>query len=297
MKIGYPCINRSIGCSSGKTFRLKSYSDSRVAEILEMNLLCLKRILEYNAAHSIRFFRVTSDLVPFASHPVCRYPWQEKFASAFSEIGSFIHKEGIRVSMHPDQFTLINSPDQGVHERSVAELKYHAEVLDLMGLDTSAKIQVHVGGVYGDRSAAMERFIARYLELDSKIKRRLVVENDDRLYGIDHCMELHRRCGVPVLFDSFHHIVFNSGETVADAVSMAASTWDNNDGLLMTDYSSQKPGGRSGSHAESIDLEDFTGFLALSSGTDFDLMLEIKDKEQSAAMAIEIARTDPRFIG
>ena len=168
----------------------------------------------------------------------------------------------MRISMHPDQFTLINSPDEGIFERSAAELAYHARVLDLLGLDRTARIQVHVGGVYGDKPASIDRFCARFELLPETVRRRLVVENDDRLYSVADCLQISRRTGVPVLFDSFHHRLNNSGESVAAALAMAAATWKKADGPPMVDYSSQKKGERPGSHAESIDLKHFARFIA-----------------------------------
>jgi UV DNA damage endonuclease len=108
MKIGYPCINRTIGCSANRTFRLKSYSEERLIETVENNLDCLLNILKFNVEHNILFFRITSDLVPFASHPICQFPWQRFFRDKFRKIGDLIRTHGIRISMHPDQFTLIN---------------------------------------------------------------------------------------------------------------------------------------------------------------------------------------------
>ncbi|MDD1665292.1 MAG: hypothetical protein LUQ32_08035 [Methanomicrobiales archaeon] len=120
-----------------------------------------RKILEFNRDHGILFFRITSDIVPFASHPVIDLPWQDRFRAQIGEIGRLIRDSGMRISMHPDQFILINAPDETIVERSIAELRYHAEVLDLMDLDTTAKIQIHVGGVFGDREASIRRFIDR----------------------------------------------------------------------------------------------------------------------------------------
>lgn len=296
MKIGYPCINRSIGCSCGRTFRLSSYSGERLEATVRENLRCLEEILRYNQRESILFFRIGSGLVPFASHPVCTADWQETFAGEFREGGRFVREHGMRISMHPDQFVVINAKDPEIVDKSVAELRYHAAVLDAMHLDGSAKVQIHVGGVYGDREASIERFASVYSRLDESILRRLVVENDDSRYTLADCLRIHEETGIPVLFDVFHHRVNPSGVAVAGAVERSGATWRPEDGILMTDYSTPMPGGRRGRHAESLDGADFERFLAGTAPTDMDIMLEIKDKEKSALAAVEIARRDARFL-
>ncbi|MBC7230515.1 MAG: UV DNA damage repair endonuclease UvsE [Actinobacteria bacterium] len=290
MRIGYACINLSLACRSSRTFRLKSYSAENMERTVGGNLSCLMEQLRFNLRHGILYFRISSDLVPFASHPVCDYPWQKVFRREFEELGRFVIEHGMRVTMHPDQFILINSPDADIHARSVAELAYHAEVLDLMGLAASHKIQLHVGGVYGDRRSSLERFARRYRALPAEIRRRLAVENDERSYGLADCMEVHERTGIPVVFDALHHAAHNRGEGLREAVSAAGSTWEEKDGPPMVDYSSQKKGGRPGAHADSLDEGDFRSFLEETRGLDFDLMLEVKDKERSALEAIAIAR-------
>ncbi len=296
MKIGYPCINTIIGCKSSRTFRLKSYSEKRLIETVESNLVCLRRILRFNLKHNILFFRITSDLVPFASHPICKFDWQESFGKRFKAIGDFIKRYGMRISMHPDPFTLINSRNYRVFENSVRELVYHAQVLDLMELDTSAKIQIHVGGTYRDKDRSMIRFVERFEKLDEMVKRRLVIENDDRSYNLRDCLQISAKTRVPVLFDVFHHVVNSSGETIQEALGLFTKTWKEKDGLPMVDYSSQKVGYKLGKHDETINLENFREFLEKSKPYDFDIMLEIKDKETSALRAIGIASQDDRFL-
>jgi UV DNA damage endonuclease len=296
MRIGYPCINRSIGCTPSKTFRLASYSDARLQETVAANLSCLKKILTYNEEHGLLFLRITSDLVPFASHPVCTFPWQEHFSDTFAEIGEYCREHGFRISMHPDQFVLLNTPDAGVLGRSIDELVYQVAVLDLMGLDRTAKVQIHVGGVYGDKAASMDRFVKNYSQLKPMIKSRLVIENDERLYSIADCRAIHTRTGIPVLFDIFHHELFNHGERLGDVLEVLRKSWNEHDGLPMMDYSSQQEGKRSGAHAEQIVQDSFLQFLLDSQPHDFDLMLEIKDKEKSANIAIALAAQDPRLV-
>jgi UV DNA damage endonuclease len=297
MRIGYPCINRSIGCKGDRTFRLGSYSDERLRSTVAGNLACLKQILEWNADQGLLFFRISSDLVPFASHPVCTLPWQDLFSGEFLEIGYIIRRERIRISMHPDQFIVLNALDPAIVRRSRAELSYHAEVLDLMGLDLSAKIQLHIGGLYGDKEASMKRFVDQFLLLDQEVCRHLVIEHDEKRYSAVDCLKIHQRTGVPVVFDLFHHTCFNHGEQVPEIISAVGETWTAEDGIPMVDYSSQHPSKRPGSHADHIDPGNFRKFLENSKPFDFDLMLEIKDKEESALIAAGIARHDPRFIG
>lgn len=296
MKIGYPCINRTIGCRGAKTFRLASYSPAKQDETARSNINCLKKILEFNTANRILFFRITSDLVPFASHPVSGGGWKNALAADLSSAGEYIRRHSVRISMHPDQFNVINSKRRDVVRRTTAELDYHASVLDLMGLGPDAKIQVHAGGVYGDKKESMRRFGKNYSHLPETVKRRLVIENDDRSYTLSDCMKISEETGVPVLFDVFHHSLNSSGEDAGSAIGMVSDTWKRADGIPMADYSSQMPGAIRGRHAESIDPESFLDFLNRTSDTDFDIMLEIKDKEKSALTAVGLASGDPRFF-
>jgi UV DNA damage endonuclease len=293
MKIGYACINLSLDCRSSRTFRLKSYSGENMERTVGGNLSCLREQLAFNLEHGIAYFRISSDLVPFASHPICDFPWQRVFRQQFREIGAFVVEHGMRVTMHPDQFILINSVDAGIYERSVAELVYHTQVLDLMGLDGTHKVQIHVGGVYGDKEESMSRFVSRYRKLPAAVRRRLVVENDERSYGLADCLEVNARTGVPVVFDTLHHAANNRGEKLRQALIAAGSTWKEKDGLPMVDYSSQKKGARIGAHAFALDPDDFRLFLRASRGLDRDVMLEVKNKERSALEALSILGVSP----
>ena len=288
MKLGNPCINRGIGCTANSNFRLTSYSEERLIQAVKNNLDCLATILNYNVQKGFMFFRISSDVIPFASHPVCTFDWPGHFSSKLKNIGRFIRIHKIRISMHPDQFVLINALKDEVVERSIRELEYHCTLLDEMGLDRTAKIQIHVGGVYGDRRQAIERFADRYKSLSAALKRRLIVENDDRLYDLKDCLSVHEKTTIPILFDVFHHQCLNKGESLRKGLELAGQTWKKSDGIPMVDYSNQQPGHRLGTHAKSINLQLFQMFLNQTKGLDFDIMLEIKDKEKSALKALEV---------
>ena len=297
MKIGYPCINRSVECRGNRTFRLASYSEEKLIATAGANIECLKAVLHYNISHGMLFFRISSDVIPFASHPVMTADWQGCFRDDLNEAGEIVRSSGMRISMHPDQFIVLNSPREEVVSRSIAELEYHADLLDLMDLDASAKIQLHAGGRYGDSGTAMERFISVYRErLPDNVRTRLVIENDDRNYPVKDCLDISEKTGVPVLFDYFHHGLLSHGEDLPGVLEEVFSTWHGPHGLPMVDYSSQEPGSRSGTHAQTLDPMYFNDFIRKTGNYDFDIMLEIKDKEKSAEKVLGILKHDPRLV-
>jgi UV DNA damage endonuclease len=288
MKLGYPCINASVGCTANRTFRLKSYSEKLLKEKVTENLKCLKKTLQYNVENNFLFFRIGSGLVPFASHSVCQFDWQKYFAKDFREIGRFIKENDIRISMHPDQFTVINSRNPEIVERSVEELRYHCQVLDALGLDETAKVQIHIGGVYGEKEEAMKRFVDNYEKLSNLIKKRLAIENDDKSYSAKDCLEIHKKTEIPIIFDTLHHECLNNQEDLRDILKKVVETWKKKDGLPMVDYSNRIPGDKRCRHVQTVEPKLFENFIQKTTGLDFDIMLEIKDKEVSARKAFEV---------
>ncbi len=287
MRIGYPCNNLTLGVSAARTFRLAAYGPERLLATIDANLDALDQYLAWNREYGIRYFRISSGTIPFASHPVMDVPWQDLRADRLAQIGATLRADGVRVNVHPGQYTLINSTRPDVVAASIAELIYHTELLDLMGLDDTNKVQIHVGGVYGDKPAAIDRFVEQWHLLPERVKARLVIENDERHFALADTLQIHERVGLPVLFDTFHHDLKPEGIGASEALDLACATWEGH-GAPMLDYSSQDVTKRPGAHTSSIDLDDFERFLDLLGQQEADVMLEIKDKEQSALRAMEL---------
>lgn len=284
MRIGYACVNTTFRESASRTFRVASYSEDRARETTASNLAALDRILAWNVENGISYFRLSSGTVPLASHPVMAFDWRSAFAAELAALGAFARDHGMRLTMHPGQYTLLNSPREDVVKNSIDELVYHADLLDLMGMDGTHKIQLHVGGVYGDKGAATRRFIDVYGTLPEVVRRRLVIEHEERHYCLADLMPIHEETGVPIVFDVFHHRLYSMGESVVEALARVAPVWEGH-GPMMVDYSTQDPSKRWGAHTESIDLDDFAALVPDLTRHNADVMLEIKDKEQSALRA------------
>lgn len=286
VKLGYPAINQALSCRCSGTFRLASFSDERMTSTIEANLACLRRVLAWNLKHGLMFFRITSNLIPFASHPVAAgYDWRGRFAEPLARIGDVVREHGFRISLHPGQFVVINSPSPATYANSVAELEYHADLLQALGLDRSHKVQIHLGGLHGDPEGSMAVFAERHGRLPEPVRDRLVIENDERAASLADCLRLHAATGIPVLFDTLHHSIKNEGETLLKALDRAIGTWTAEDGVPMIDYSTQDEDKRAGAHTRTLDVEHFRSFARRLGGRDVDIMLEIKNKEASAMQA------------
>ncbi|NLO22277.1 MAG: UV DNA damage repair endonuclease UvsE [Syntrophomonadaceae bacterium] len=288
MSIGYACLTVGVPNTDMKNCLLKNADEEKLTQLIEHNLSALQHIINYNVANEILLFRISSDIIPFGSSPVNTLPWKNLFQQELQIIGESVKRAGIRVSMHPGQYTVLNSPDQGVAKRAVDDLMYHSDFLDSLGVDGTSKIILHIGGAYGDKKVAIKRFAQRYKDLDECIQRRLVIENDDKTYHIGDVLELGFSLGVPVVYDNLHNQINYCDQRKDDFywISQCRSSWKPRDGKQKVHYSQQNPLKSAGSHSESIAIDEFLDFYLRLGESQPDIMLEVKDKNLSALKCI-----------
>lgn len=293
MRIGYACLTLGVVNADLRSCTLKHATPEKLAEITGSNLDALATIFTYNQDHHIRLFRISSDLIPFGSHPAVDFAWDSHFHDKLCALGEKARTGDIRLSMHPGQYTVLNSPDPRVVERAVEDLRYHCRLLDCLCTDASSKIILHVGGAYGDKQTALNRFAENYRNLDETIRQRLVLENDDRIFNTEEVLELGIALDCPVVFDNLHHEVHPSDTPMDEAawISACAQTWHEVDGVPKTHYSQQAPHKRPGSHSQTIDARIFLEYVDRLD-EDVDIMLEVKDKNWSALKCVLCS--DPR---
>ena len=284
MSIGYACLNIGTPNTNIRSIMQRNATPEKLTEVTEHNLAALERMIDYNRKNDIKLFRISSDLIPFGSSPVNALPWWDSHAEAFQHIGAKIQKSSMRVSFHPGQYTVLNSPDENVVARAILDLAYHAKMLEYLGVDNQHKIVLHVGGIYGDKKEALERFELNFRRLPEAVRNRLIIENDDRLYNIEEVLELAHRLQIPAVYDNLHHAInpTPSGGTDPYWIAEAKKTWKAVDGNQKIHYSQQAPGKRPGAHTDTIDLKTFLTFHDQLEDKQIDIMLEVKDKNLSA---------------
>jgi len=284
MRIGYACLTVAVEGAHIRNCTLKTASPERLMALAGENLFALERMIDYNISNRILLYRISSDIVPFGSSLAADLPWDSLYAEKLDSIAAKIAASGMRVSMHPGQYTVLNSPDSGVVRRAMQDLSYHTCFLDALRLDSTHKIILHVGGKYGDASSALARFAVAYRDLDPAVTRRLVLENDGSIFNISEVLELCARIGAPTVYDNLHNVINPADRAKGDAhwITLCRATWKPADGAQKTHYSQQHPQKPRGAHSDSIDIRKFLEYYHGLPDEKPDIMLEVKDKNRSA---------------
>lgn len=234
-------------------------------------------------------FRISSDIIPFGSHPANLLDWKNEYANELLHIGNKLKNTGLRVSMHPGQYTVLNSPNPAVVENAVRDIVYHADFLDALSAGLQSKIVLHVGGVYQDRKKASDAFIRNALRLPQRIRQRIVLENDDKNFTVRDVLEICGATGIPAVFDNLHHQLNPPEEYKEERewIEICGRTWGIDDGRQKVHYSQN--GGTKGAHSKTINAEHFLDFYHRLPDKNIDIMLEVKDKNCSAIKCIHAA--------
>lgn len=265
---------------------------------LRQSIAYLLDALPYLREERFAMYRLASSLAPYGTHP--DYPamrasrQHEEARDELEQLGRAFREAAIRISTHPSQYVVLDSPDPDLVARSTAELEADADLLDALLAGPEARVIVHVGGRYDDPLAARERWIRAYEAAPGSVRRRLALENDERLFGLSDVVWIAERCGVPICLDLHHHRLHPEGRDLGweDALRLAAASWPA--GIRPKAHlSSVREGGRFGAHADLIDPDDLLGAIR-ALPCDYDLMLEAKSKDLAVLAArADLARLDP----
>jgi UV DNA damage endonuclease len=298
IRLGYVAMSAVVkNASPSKTMTVTSFSklldqEAAVRKLERLgaeNLHNTLRLLRHNRAHDIMVFRFSSRFIPLIGHEMLG-DWDPipTLSAEFEELGAYAKQAGMRVSFHPDHFTVLSTPKDDVLQKSIQDLERHNAMLNAMGLGTEAMCNIHVGGSYGDKKKAAKRFIQNFSTLRPEIQKRITLENDDKTFNALETLEIAETVGVPMVLDVHHHAVNNEGEDAAELWPRIQQTWTN-ELPPKIHVSSPKSETDPRSHADYVEVGPLLTFLrAIAPITPrLDIMIEAKMKDEALFRLME----------
>ena len=298
---GLCCIFREVPIKFHRTtakYTAKLSADERLTRLSNIclhNAESLLEALKFCRLNGIGAFRINSQILPLKTHPQLAYeiedlPQSTEIVNAFKKCKTYCHRHNLRTSFHPDQFILLSSPNPEVTRRSIADLRYQAEVAEWVGADV---INIHAGGAYGNKDEALERLVTQTRDLPQNVRRRLTLENDDRLYSPRDLLPVCEKLAIPLVYDLHHHRCLPDGRNVEDTTQLALKTWDREPLFHISSPLKSWQDRNPRNHHDYINLDDFPEcWLKL----EITVEVEAKAKELAVLKLMrEIEKKDYKF--
>jgi UV DNA damage endonuclease len=297
VRFGYVAHATSLWDSSpAKTVTFKRWKtlgkeerNKKMYEVTKQNITNTKRALLYNIAHGIPLYRISSTIVPLATHPEVDFDYLSLFRAEWRELGTIVKQYKLRVSFHPGQFTLFTSEKGTITQNALTDMTYHYRLLQAMKLETKSMLNIHVGGAYGNKEKAIERFHENIQLLPVPIKKQMTLENDDKTYTTEETLAICEKEKIPLVFDYHHHIANTSVNSLENMLPRVFDTWQHTGLVPKVHISSPKSEKEFRSHAEYVDLAFVQPFfeIARTYKCDFDVMVESKGKDKAMLQLVE----------
>ncbi|WP_128893860.1 UV DNA damage repair endonuclease UvsE [Longirhabdus pacifica] len=256
----------------------------KLERIAEQNLHNTLRLLKHNRAHDIHMYRFSSKLIPLLTHDILR-TWDPfpTLKPAFKAVGDYVKEHKMRVSFHPDHFTVFSTPREEVLKNSIYDLEQHVNMLEAMELDARAKCNIHIGGTYGNKEESLQRFLKQFGALPTRIKQRMTLENDDKTFTSRETLTACEACNVPMVLDIHHHWVNDGGDDMTALWPSIVQTWKEEEIPPKIHVSSPKNEKNPRSHADFVEVTFLLAFLrAIAPSTErLDVMIEAKKKDEA----------------
>lgn len=288
IRLGYVSLSKTLnGMTTSSTitytnFEKESFPVDKLNKIIKNNLNSLKEIIKYNIKNNIHFYRLTSKLIPLATHDKVDFDYIKPFKESFENIGKMINDNKIRIDTHPDQYTVLNSVDNKIVKNTYEILEYHYKILRALNVKNPIII-IHVGSSVFGKEASITRFINNFNKLPEYIKKSIAVENDDKVYNIKDVLKICQKLNIPMVLDYHHYICNNEGEKLEEYIQDIVNTWKNLNPKFHFSSPKSKLKKEFRSHHDYINSDDFINFLNIIKTTDknADIMLEAKAKDEA----------------
>lgn len=304
IKLGYVALPLSLDITSSSTMTYTEFVKqnkpfNKLHDIIEKNLKHLYEILKYNQKNDVHFFRITSKLIPLATHKDVKYDYITPHLKSFQKVAKLIQESNIRVDFHPDQFTVLNSTNSQVIQNTFQILNYHFQILKALQIKHPILI-LHIGSNVFGKEKSMKRFIYHFKQLNPDIQKCIALENDDKIFNIEDVLAISNEIKTPVVLDYHHHLCNHQEIDILPFFDKINNTWKEE--KMKIHFSSPKDKTKKNirSHHDFINADEFIHFLELIKGKniDIDIMIEAKAKEEALFRLIRELKykTNYRFI-
>lgn len=285
IKLGYACISKTLNnitTSSNYTYTNFSKTNdlNKLNKIIISNLESLIKILNYNTKNNIHFYRLSSNIIPLATHTKVIFDYLDKYKEYYNKISKIINNNNIRVDMHPSTYTVLNSTKKEVVDNTIEILKYHYNLLDIMKVKNKIII-IHIGSSTLGKNNSLTRFINNFNKLPNYLKKSIAIENDDKIFTIKDCLYLSNKLNIPVVLDYHHYLCNNTGIPINNYLEKIFKTWKNINPKIH--FSSPKTKKELRAHNDYIDSTSFISLLNIlkTYNYDIDIMIEAKAKDEA----------------
>lgn len=293
IQLGLCCLNTTLRAKrepiySSRSIQLKTLETKGVEFLKEKIIQNLKdtlTLMDWNEDNGIKVFRLSSELFPHMSNSKAPKYDFEFAKDLLIKVGEKSKQLNQRLTFHPGQYNVIGATSKEAFENTIRDLKYHADVLDLMNLDQDSVMVIHGGGTYGDKSATKERWCKQFRELPENVRRRVVLENCEKNFSIEDCLEVSEKVNVPVVFDTHHfecYKLLHKDEEFKPAeyyIPLILKTWERR-GIKPKFHVSEQGSGKIGHHSDYIEtIPEYLLEIPEKYSIEIDIMIEAKMKE------------------
>ncbi len=293
IQLGLCCLNMTLRGQNPSVFASRKMI---IRTIREKGIYCLKikiienlcdvlKIMDWNEQNGIKVYRLSSEMFPHKSNPKVEDYNYDFALELLKLIGEKSKKYNQRLTFHPGQYNVVGTPNDKTFNQTCVDLKYHADVLDLMGLGKNSVMVVHGGGMYGDKEKTKLRWCEQYQKLPENVKKRLVLENCEKSFSIKDCLEVSDKINIPIVFDTHHfecYKLLHPDEDFEDAnvyIPLILETWKKR-GIKPKFHVSEQGSGRCGHHSDYIkEIPEYLLEIPEKYNVDIDIMIEAKCKE------------------
>ncbi len=293
IQLGLCCLNMTLRAQNPSIFASRKMT---IRTIKQKGIICLKqkiiqnlkdvlKIMDWNEENGIKVYRLSSEMFPHKSNPRVEEYSFDFAIDLLKQIGEKSKQLNQRLTFHPGQYNVVGTPNRKTFLQTCNDLKYHADVLDLMGLDNNSVMVVHGGGMYGDKEKTKIRWCEQFQELPENVKKRLVLENCEKSFSIKDCLEVSEKINIPIVFDTHHfecYKLLHPDEEFEEAsfyIPLILETWKKR-GIKPKFHVSEQGLGRCGHHSDYIkEIPQYLLEIPEKYNVNFDIMIEAKCKE------------------